>query len=218
MANPPFPNEYNLRTVAEASSKACFVCHRSSTKVLITTDNKVGKQYMDYLNPTPGTNAFERGDYQLFELPLHIMSDFFYTCPSHLTDRGFATPIIDEKAEAEKKKQEQLAKETEAIIKEYEEKLKKKGKDEKKKEDPAKTAEDEKDQKLKALDAKVGTSTPVADDGPRQYTLHSPADGTDRNFYQMRLDRRTNMERAKREQSRMKDPTFFPAAPKGDVA
>lgn len=177
MANPPFPNEYNLRTVAEASSKACFVCHRSSTKVLITTDNK----------------------------------DFFYTCPSHLTDRGFATPIIDEKAEAEKKKQEQLAKEKEAIIKEYEEKLKKKGKDEKKKEDPAKTAEDEKDQKLKALDAKVGTSTPVADDGPRQYTLH-------RNFYQMRLDRRTNMERAKREQSRMKDPTFFPAAPKGDVA
>jgi len=75
--------------------------------------------------------------------------DFFYTCSSHLTDRGFATPIIDEKAEAEKKKQEQLAKEKEAIIKEYEEKMKKSGKDVKKKEeDVAVSAEAEKDKKV----------------------------------------------------------------------
>ena len=42
MANPSFPNEYNLRTVADSSSKPCFVCHKASTKVLITADNKVG--------------------------------------------------------------------------------------------------------------------------------------------------------------------------------
>lgn len=43
MANTAFPNEYTLRTVAEASSKPCVICHRPSTRVLITTDNKVGK-------------------------------------------------------------------------------------------------------------------------------------------------------------------------------
>ncbi|KAK5100036.1 hypothetical protein LTR70_007998 [Exophiala xenobiotica] len=176
MANIPFPNEYNLRAVTEASSKPCVICHRPSTRVLISTDNK----------------------------------DFFYTCPSHLTDRGFASPIVDEKAEAEKKKQEQLAQEKEAIIKEYDEKLKKSGKEARKKDEPAKVAEEEKDQKLKALDAKATTGTSLADDSPRQFMLH-------RNFYQMRLDRRTNMEKARREQARMKDPTFFPAAPKGDI-
>lgn len=140
--------------------------------------------------------------------------DFFYTCPSHLKDRGFATPVIDEQAEAERKKREQLAKDKEAIIQEYEEKMKKKkGKDAKKKdaEDPAKAAEEEKDQKLKDLDAKANTSNDPVEEGPRQFTLH-------RNFYQMRLDRRANMERAKREQARMKDPAFFPAAPAGDIA
>ena len=73
--------------------------------------------------------------------------DFFYVCPSHLKDRGFASPVIDEKAEAEKKKKEELAREKEAIIKEYEAKAKKKGQD-KKKDDPAKSDEAEKDQKV----------------------------------------------------------------------
>lgn len=72
-------------------------------------------------------------------------------CASHLKDKGFASPVIDEKAEAEKKKQEALAKEKEAVIKEYEEKMKKKGKDVKKKEDATKTAEEEKDQKVRAI-------------------------------------------------------------------
>ena len=77
-----------------------------------------------------------------------VLKDFFYACPSHLTDRGFASPIVDEKAEAEKKKQEELAKEKAAVIKEYEEKKKKKGKEAKKKDDPVKTAEEEKDEKV----------------------------------------------------------------------
>ncbi|KAK5082862.1 hypothetical protein LTR05_006743 [Lithohypha guttulata] len=171
MANPSFPNEYNLRTVAETASKPCFVCHKASTKVLITADNK----------------------------------DFFYTCPSHLLDRGFASPIIDEKAEAEKKKQEQLAKEKEAIIKEYEEKMKKKGKDVKKVDDPAKVAEEEKNQKLKALDTKAATGA-TSDDGPRQ------------NFYQIRLDRKSNIERSKREAARVSNAGFFPSAPTGNLA
>lgn len=42
MAAPPFPNEYTLRTVAEVSSKPCYVCHKPTTRVLTTVGNKVG--------------------------------------------------------------------------------------------------------------------------------------------------------------------------------
>lgn len=40
----------------------------------------------------------------------------------------------------------------------------------------------------------------------------------DRNFYQMRIDRTRNLELAKRNQQRIRDPGFFPAPPKGDIA
>lgn len=82
-------------------------------------------------------------------LRIHFGKDFFYTCTSHLSDRGFASPIIDEKAEAEKRKQEELAKEKEAVIKEYEESMKKKGKAVKKDSGSAKTAEEEQDDKVR---------------------------------------------------------------------
>ncbi|KAJ9651944.1 hypothetical protein H2198_008807 [Neophaeococcomyces mojaviensis] len=184
MANVPFPNEYTLRTVAESASKPCYVCHKASTKVLTTVENK----------------------------------DFFYTCLSHLTDRGFASPIIDPKVEAEKKRQEALAREKEAIIKEYEEKTEENKwfwqKDEKKdKDSKAKKAEDEKDEKLKALGATLSNPATAAllDEGPRQFTLN-------KQFYQMRLDRRQNIEKSKRDQQRVKDPSFFPRAPTGDIA
>lgn len=36
-----FPNVYTHRKVAETSSKACDVCYKPSTSVLITTDKKV---------------------------------------------------------------------------------------------------------------------------------------------------------------------------------
>ena len=36
----PFQNVYHLRTVADASAKPCFVCMKTSNRVLITTDNK----------------------------------------------------------------------------------------------------------------------------------------------------------------------------------
>jgi hypothetical protein len=38
-----------------------------------------------------------------------------------------------------------------------------------------------------------------------------------RNFYQMRLDRLRNIETARRNQQRLKDPSFFPTAPKGEL-
>ena len=45
------PNVYHLRTVAEASSKACYVCYKPSTKVMITPDNKVRSSFS--LAPSP---------------------------------------------------------------------------------------------------------------------------------------------------------------------
>ncbi|KKY23882.1 hypothetical protein UCRPC4_g02695 [Phaeomoniella chlamydospora] len=33
-------NKYHLRTVADTASKACFICYKPTTKVLITPDNK----------------------------------------------------------------------------------------------------------------------------------------------------------------------------------
>ncbi|KAM3559641.1 hypothetical protein MY1884_003350 [Beauveria asiatica] len=36
----PFPNIYNHRKVAEASAKACDICYKMSTSVLITPDKK----------------------------------------------------------------------------------------------------------------------------------------------------------------------------------
>ena len=35
------PNVWNLRTVAEASTKSCYICYKPTTAVLITSDNKV---------------------------------------------------------------------------------------------------------------------------------------------------------------------------------
>lgn len=82
--------------------------------------------------------------------------------------------------------------------------------------------------KIKALQADPDAGQ--AKDAPRVYALqkwvsrrsptHSSAvcSNPARSFYQMRIDRLRNLEIAKRSQQRVKDPTFFPAAPKGDIA
>ncbi|RMZ81438.1 hypothetical protein DV738_g2156, partial [Chaetothyriales sp. CBS 135597] len=150
MASTPLPNIWHLRAVAEASSKACYVCYKPTTAVLITPDNK----------------------------------DFFYICKSHLKDKGFASPLVDEKAEAEKRKKEAMDREIEQIKKEYEEKAKaKKGKKKDKAEDESSSkaagagtgagaaADKELDDKIKAVQ-QAGTPGPgQSDDGPRIFVL-----------------------------------------------
>jgi hypothetical protein len=84
--------------------------------------------------------------------------DFFYICKTHLKDKGFASPIVDEKAEAEKRRKEALDLEIAKIKKEYEEKLKakKKKKDDKDpKADDGDKAEKERDEKVR-----VGFTSP----------------------------------------------------------
>ncbi|KAG6038822.1 hypothetical protein E4U41_003608, partial [Claviceps citrina] len=64
----PFPNLYTHRKVADTAAKACDVCYKPSSSVLITADKKV------------------------------MGADFFYVCPAHLQDTYFCTPKIDEPA------------------------------------------------------------------------------------------------------------------------
>ncbi|KAK3171118.1 hypothetical protein OEA41_003202 [Lepraria neglecta] len=153
--------------------------------------------------------------------------DYFYVCPGHLKDRGFATPIIDEAEAAAKKKKEATDREIELIRQEYEEKMKKqknkdkdkkakdadKGKekakdDESKDDDDDEKAKKEKDDKIKAITNKEPPS--VADDIPRIYALQKV-------FYQKRLDRKRNAELAKRNQERLKNPSLFPSVPTGNL-
>ena len=139
----PFPNVYHLRTVAETSSKPCLVCYKPTCKVLITPNNKVGLQWCDqFEKAVPGATCANSC----------VTQDFFYTCVGHLSDAGFASPVVDAEAEAAKKKKELMDKEIEKVKQEYEErqrlkKSKKKSKDDDKDQDNSK-AEKERDEKV----------------------------------------------------------------------
>ncbi|KZZ92354.1 hypothetical protein AAP_03009 [Ascosphaera apis ARSEF 7405] len=193
----PLQNIWHHRRVADHSAKACEICYKPSTSVLITPDNK----------------------------------DFFYVCPIHLEDRGFASPIIDTEAEAAKRRKEALDKEIERVKAEYEEKMKRKAaekaaednkdgendkaqdtdKEKQKREEDDKKAGKELAEKIKSLQ-KEHTESPkkAQDEGPRIFALH-------KTFYQSRLDRQRNIEIARRNRERMSNPNFFPSAPKNDL-
>ncbi|KAI9888803.1 MAG: hypothetical protein M1814_006257 [Vezdaea aestivalis] len=181
-------NVWHRRQVAESSSKACMICFRPSTTVLITPDNK----------------------------------DFFYVCPSHLNDRGFCSPIIDEVAVAEakkkKEKQEELEREKEKLKKEFKEKeKKKKDKEKEKAKDDKKEDTETKDEKAKdkdtnskVQDTEEVKSAPAEEEVHRIFQLQ-------KSFYQMRVDRLKANELAKRNRDRLKNPAIFPSVPSGDI-
>ncbi|KAJ5811102.1 hypothetical protein N7447_010618 [Penicillium robsamsonii] len=187
-------NVYHVRRVADTSAKACLICYKPSTSVMITPDNK----------------------------------DFFYVCPAHLQDKHFCSPIIDTEGQAKRLKEEQMAKEIEKVKKEYEEKQRRKkerekasskdnkeekdkGKDEPKDKDTSElSSNDEKDRDDKIASIQKGSGTETkSDDSPRIFSLH-------KNFYQMRIDRLRNIEIAKRNQERLRQPTLFPSVPSGN--
>lgn len=63
-----FPNVYVKKLVKDADSKACFLCHKPSSIVLLTISS-----------------------------PEFEFKDFFYVCQSHLADTNFCTEIfVDE--------------------------------------------------------------------------------------------------------------------------
>ncbi|KAI2632129.1 DUF1742-domain-containing protein [Hypoxylon sp. NC1633] len=182
-----FPNIWNHRKVADTSAKACEVCFKPSTSVLVTPENK----------------------------------DFFYVCVSHLKDRGFCSPIIDHDAIAAKKKKE-MDDELDRVKKEYEERLRKKGKDSKQSEDKEKEKEKEKPKENEEKDSKKpekdepkpndkdktsDDKPPTPEEEPRVFALQ-------RTFFQQRLDRKRQVEMAKRNRERLSNPNYFPSVPK----
>ncbi|KAL4740315.1 VPS4-associated protein 1 [Aspergillus similis] len=195
------PNVWHLRRVADTAAKACLICHKPSSSVLITPNNKEG----------------------LYGLTQS--QDYFYVCPVHLKDRHFCSPIIDAEEEAAKKKAEAMAREIEKVKKEFEEKQQRKKEKEKekekKKDDPKDDKDKDEDDSKKVddkeekerddkIDAIKSQSTSTSDDSPRIFALH-------KNFYQMRIDRMRNIEAAKRNRQRLQDPSFFPSVPSGGL-
>ena len=85
----------------------------------------------------------------------YTRQDHFYACSGHLKDKGFASPIVDAKEAAEKKKKEELDREIELIKKEHEEKMKRKSKNKKDKKEDGKENDEkgkkkEEDEEVKA--------------------------------------------------------------------
>ncbi|CAP99116.1 Pc22g18280 [Penicillium rubens Wisconsin 54-1255] len=198
-------NVYHVRRVADTSAKACLICYKPSTSVMITPDNK----------------------------------DFFYVCPAHLQDKHFCSPIIDTEGQAKRLKEEEMAKEIEKVKKEYEEKQRRKkerekasskdnkdekdkGKDEPKDKDKdtsESNANDEKDRDDKIASIQKGSGKETkSDDSPRIFSLHKYVISIIfmKNFYQMRIDRLRNIEMAKRNQERLRQPSLFPSVPSGN--
>ncbi|RPB28476.1 DUF1742-domain-containing protein [Terfezia boudieri ATCC MYA-4762] len=153
--------------------------------------------------------------------------DFFPVCPGHLTDRGFATPIVKSPPpapsaeELEIKRKEALEKEIELVKKEYEEKQKRKKEKEKEKKEKSKEEKHKKDEETQNKEAKreevkqgVDKNDTLSEvkkeEDPKVFALH-------RNFFDIRLQRLRQQQAAKRTRDLLKTPGAFPAVPKGPI-
>ncbi|KAK2749582.1 hypothetical protein FQN57_005804 [Myotisia sp. PD_48] len=187
----PLPNRWHHRRVAETSPKSCMICHKPSTSVLITPDNK------DFF----------------YICPAHLKDTSF--CTPIINEEEIAAKKKKEELdrEIEKVKQEYEEKQRRKKEKKKEKEQSKDKKDEEaskaEEEDERKKDEKEKDDKIKALQ-KPTSPTGDEDDSPRIFSLH-------RNFYNMRRERLRQIEIAKRNQQRLQNPSLFPATPNSDL-
>ncbi|KAL2843966.1 DUF1742-domain-containing protein [Aspergillus pseudodeflectus] len=192
------PNTWHLRRVAETAAKSCLVCHKPSSSVLITPNNK------DFF----------------YVCPIHLQDRHFCSPIIDVEEEA-----AKEKAEAMAREIEKVKLEYEEKQRRKKEKEKEKKKDKDDSKDDAKASKDskdeavkgdadnkdekERDEKIDAIKKAQGTGAP-ADDPPRIFSLH-------KNFYQMRIDRMRNMEAAKRNRQRLQDPSYFPSVPSGGL-
>ncbi|KAK5116657.1 hypothetical protein LTR62_007331 [Meristemomyces frigidus] len=187
-------NIYHRRLVAEASAKSCWICYKPSSTVLITPDQ----------------------------------ADWFHICAGHLTDPKFAI-AKDAEDVAERKRKEEVDKEIQAVKAEFEQKMKKKmerrkqkehEKDDKNVKKDAKGKDDDEkeqkelDEKLKGLEGKKDPSATAKEraqiEGPRIFELQ-------KQFWQMRMQKKRDVEAAKRTKERLKQPGAFPSVPQGGL-
>ncbi|KAJ3495290.1 hypothetical protein NLG97_g3501 [Lecanicillium saksenae] len=140
----PFPNLYNHRKVAEASAKACDICYKMSTSVLITPDSK------DFF----------------YVCAVHLKDRYFCT-PK--IDEEAAKAKRERELDAEKEKLKKEYEEKQRRKKENEEASKKdKDKDDKKKDDKKDDKDDEQDAKK---DGKDESEEETKTEEPRVFEL-----------------------------------------------
>ncbi|CEJ59429.1 hypothetical protein PMG11_08054 [Penicillium brasilianum] len=189
-------NIYHLRRVADTSAKACLICYKPSTSVMITPDNK------DFF----------------YVCPAHLQDRHF--CSPIIDAESEAARLKEQKMAEEIEK---VKKEYEEKQQRKKEREKQSGKDEKDKDKEKKNDKDnpkdkestdsktndekERDDKIDSL-KKQNEMKP--ENGPRVFALH-------KTFYQMRIDRLRGIEMAKRNQERMKNPSLFPSVPNKDL-
>lgn len=179
-------NLYHRRLVAESGAKACWICYKPSSTVLVTPDQD------DWFHVCPG---------HLKDLKFAVPKD-----EKELAEKKRQEELDKEieavKKEFEEKMRKKLARRKQ---KEYEKDEKK---EEKKKKEKTEDEQDEKDkeEKLKELEKKKEPDKATLD-GPRIFELH-------KNFYQMRLQKKRDTEVAKRNRDRLRAPGAFPAVPK----
>ncbi|GKZ35004.1 hypothetical protein AbraIFM66950_005443 [Aspergillus brasiliensis] len=192
-------NIWHLRRVADTAAKACYICYKPSSSVLITPDNR------DFF----------------YVCPSHLQDRHF--C-SPIVDTEAAAAKAKEEAmarEIEKVKKEYEEKQQRKKNKDAEKEKDKKENDKDKEKDDKSSAKkgDEEDKKMqKERDDKIESiknsgskgATASSDDSPRVFALH-------KNFYQMRIDRMRNAEIARRNRQRLQDPSLFPSVPNGGL-
>ncbi|KAI5784634.1 VPS4-associated protein 1 [Geopyxis carbonaria] len=145
-------------------------------------------------------------------------ADFFYICPGHLTDKGFASPVGPT---PEEKRKEDLEKEVERVKAEWEERQKRKKEREKegakekdKEKEKEKEKEDGKDKDKKDKEDKNETGKKEEEESkmetatPRIFTLQ-------KKIFEIRVNRARQQQQAKRNMERLQNPSMFPSVPKG---
>ncbi|KAJ5438837.1 Protein of unknown function DUF1742 [Penicillium daleae] len=189
-------NVYHLRRVTDTSAKACLICYKPSTSVMITPDNK------DFF----------------YVCPAHLQDRHFCSPivdaeseAARLKEQKMAEEIEKVKKEYEEKQKRKKEREKQSSKDDKDkEKEKKKEKDDSKDNDSTNSKtnlEKERDDKIESIEK--GTES-KPDSGPRIFALH-------KTFYQMRIDRLRGIEMAKRNQERMRNPSLFPSVPNKDL-
>ncbi|KAG6023712.1 hypothetical protein E4U19_004187 [Claviceps sp. Clav32 group G5] len=180
----PFPNLYAHRKVAETAAKACDICFKPSTSVLITADKK------DYF----------------YVCPTHLKDTYFCTpkideaAIKAKKEKALAEEIEKVKKEYQEKQQKKKEKEE---AKKSGEGDKSSAKDEDKGKD-RKTGSKESDETNGK--SSVVEDTPMTQEEPRIFELKST-------FYEQRLRRRRQAEAAKRDKERAAQVGNFPSVP-----
>ncbi|KAK5171267.1 uncharacterized protein LTR77_004411 [Saxophila tyrrhenica] len=181
-------NLYHRRLVAESGAKACWICYKPSSTVLITPDQD------DWFHICPG----------------HL-KDRKFVLPKDEEDLAEKKRQEELEKEIEVVKKEFEEKMRKKLDRRRQKEYEKEGKKEEKKDEAKDDEKDEKEKedKLKELEKKKEPAKAVVE-GPRVFELH-------KNFFQMRQQKKRDAEMAKRQRERLRNGSAFPAVPGGNL-